>query len=76
MGVVASGASSGARASASRSGGAATPAEAAPNLDQRLLHGDNGLANADLPVAQLHHQHPSEKIISKYNWAPVRAIKS
>ncbi len=43
--------------------GAATPAEAAPNLDQRLLHGDNGLANTDLPVAQLHHQHPSEKII-------------
>jgi purine nucleosidase len=43
--------------------GAATPAEAAPNVDTRHLHGDNGLANADFPVAQLHHQHPSEKII-------------
>jgi purine nucleosidase len=43
--------------------GAAMPAEAAPEVDLRHLHGDNGLANADFPVAQLHHQHLSEKII-------------
>jgi purine nucleosidase len=43
--------------------GTASRADAAPVLDQRRLHGDNGLAGIDLPVAQLHHQHPSEKII-------------
>ena len=43
--------------------GTASRSDAAPALDQRRLHGDNGLAGIDLPVAQLHHQHPSEKII-------------
>ncbi len=43
--------------------GAATPSDAGASADLRRLHGDNGLANLDLPVAQLHHQHPSEKII-------------
>jgi purine nucleosidase len=43
--------------------GTASRSDAAPELDQRRLHGDNGLAGIDLPVAQLHHQHPSEKII-------------
>lgn len=43
--------------------GAATPADAAPEVNTRHLHGDNGLANVDFPVAQLHNQHPSEKII-------------
>jgi inosine-uridine nucleoside N-ribohydrolase len=43
--------------------GAATPLEAAPALDMRHLHGENGLANVDFAVSQLHHQHPSEKIL-------------
>jgi purine nucleosidase len=43
--------------------GAATPSESPPEADLRRLHGDNGLANIDLPLAQLHHQHPAEKII-------------
>jgi purine nucleosidase len=43
--------------------GAAVPPESAPNIDQPSLHGDDGLANSGFPVAQLHHQHPSEKII-------------
>ena len=43
--------------------GAATPLEAAPAIDMRHLHGENGLGNADFPVSQLHHQHPSEKIL-------------
>ncbi len=43
--------------------GAATPLETAPALDVRHLHGDNGLANIDFAVSQLHHQHPSEKIL-------------
>jgi inosine-uridine nucleoside N-ribohydrolase len=43
--------------------GAATPLEAAPAIDLRHLHGENGLGNAEFPVSQLHHQHPSEKIL-------------
>ena len=43
--------------------GAASPPDAAPEVNTRQLHGDNGLANIDFPVAQLHNQHPSEKII-------------
>ncbi|MCH5373471.1 MAG: nucleoside hydrolase [Planctomycetes bacterium] len=43
--------------------GAATPLEAAPAIDMRHLHGENGLGNVDFAVSQLHHQHPSEKII-------------
>jgi inosine-uridine nucleoside N-ribohydrolase len=43
--------------------GAATPLEAAPAIDMRHLHGENGLGNAEFPVSQLHHQHPSEKIL-------------
>jgi inosine-uridine nucleoside N-ribohydrolase len=43
--------------------GAATALEPAPAIDMRHLHGDNGLGNADFPVSQLHHQHPSEKIL-------------
>jgi len=43
--------------------GAATPCDAPPTADMRRLHGDNGLGNLDLPLAQLHHQHPAEKII-------------
>jgi inosine-uridine nucleoside N-ribohydrolase len=43
--------------------GAATRLDAAPATDMRHLHGENGLGNADFPVSQLHHQHPSEKIL-------------
>lgn len=43
--------------------GAATAAEDAPSVDARHLHGEDGLGNAFFPVSQLHHQHPSEKII-------------
>lgn len=43
--------------------GAATPAEAAPNVDMRRLHGEDGLGNGGFIVSQLHHQHPSEKVI-------------
>jgi len=43
--------------------GTASPSEGTPAPDLRRLHGDNGLGGLDLPAAQLHHQHPSEKII-------------
>jgi len=43
--------------------GAATSADAAPEVDTRNLHGDDGLGNTEFAVSQLHHQHPSEKII-------------
>lgn len=43
--------------------GTAAPSESPPEADLRRLHGDNGLANLNLPLAQLHHQHPAEKII-------------
>ena len=43
--------------------GAASPADASPEIDARLMHGDDGLGNSALVVSQLHHQHPSEKII-------------
>ncbi len=43
--------------------GAATALDAAPDVDTRQMHGDDGLGNADFAVSQLHHQHPSEKII-------------
>ena len=43
--------------------GTASPCEGTSPSLLRRLHGDNGLGGIDLPVAQLHHQHPSEKII-------------
>jgi len=43
--------------------GVATPPENPPDLDGRFLHGDDGLGNSGLAVSQLHHQHPSEKMI-------------
>jgi purine nucleosidase len=43
--------------------GTATPTDAAPATDMRHLHGENGLGNIEFPVSQLHHQHPSEKIL-------------
>ncbi len=32
--------------------------------DNRMLYGPDGLGNANFDVAELHHQHPSEKVIS------------
>jgi len=43
--------------------GAATPAENPPAVNMRRLHGEDGLGNAGFVVSQLHHQHPSEKVI-------------
>jgi len=35
----------------------------APPVDARHLHGQDGLGNSGFVVSELHHQHPSEKII-------------
>jgi inosine-uridine nucleoside N-ribohydrolase len=44
--------------------GAAVQPERAPLADSRHIFGADGLGNADFPVAELHHQHPSEKVIT------------
>jgi purine nucleosidase len=44
--------------------GAATPPEDVPYIDNRPLHGPDGLGNAGLAVSQLARQHPAEKLIS------------
>ena len=44
--------------------GAATPAENAPAVNTRFLHGDSGLGSLSWEVSELHHQHPSEKVIA------------
>ena len=43
--------------------GAASEVEEAPAIDGTVLHGDDGLGNAGFSISQLHHQHPSDKII-------------
>jgi purine nucleosidase len=43
--------------------GFATEPDQSPPVDARHLHGADGLGNAHLAVAELHHQHPSEKVI-------------
>ena len=43
--------------------GAATQPDISPNLELRRLHGEDGLGNGGFVVSQLHHQHPSEKVI-------------
>lgn len=43
--------------------GVATAADNAPAIDSRHMHGSDGLGNCGFEVSQLHHQHPSEKII-------------
>ena len=43
--------------------GAASPAEGAPAVDTRYLHGDDGLGNAGLGASEFQHPHPSEKLI-------------
>jgi purine nucleosidase len=43
--------------------GVATALENAPSVDRQLFHGEDGLGNAGLVVAELHHRHPAEKVI-------------
>ena len=43
--------------------GVAHPIENGPPVDARDIHGEDGLGNSGIAVSQLHHQHPSEKII-------------
>ena len=43
--------------------GAATHADVSPDTERWRLHGEDGLGNAGFAVSQLHHQHPSEKVI-------------
>jgi len=43
--------------------GTASPPEAGLPVDGRHLHGIDGLGGVEFEVAELHHQHPSEKVI-------------
>jgi len=43
--------------------GTASAVADAPAVDGTALHGEDGLGNAQLRVSELHHQHPSDKII-------------
>ncbi len=43
--------------------GCASPADNAPAVDARYLHGDDGLGNTFFDVSSLQHRHPSEKVI-------------
>ena len=43
--------------------GTASPVDDAPAVDGGALHGADGLGNAHFPSVQLHHQHPSDKLI-------------
>ncbi len=43
--------------------GLAAPVEGAPAIGTAFLYGEDGLGNADFPVSQLQHVHPSEKVI-------------
>ena len=43
--------------------GVASPPECGTNADARHIHGEDGLGNSGFEVSELHHQHPSEKMI-------------
>lgn len=43
--------------------GAASPGQIL-RADARHIHGNNGLSDVEFPVAELHHRHPSIKVIS------------
>jgi inosine-uridine nucleoside N-ribohydrolase len=43
--------------------GAASEIQGAPPIDGSHLHGADGLGNTNFPYSELHHQHPSEKVI-------------
>jgi purine nucleosidase len=44
--------------------GAALPDALTRVIDARHLHGQDGLGNMGLAVSELHHQHPSDKVIN------------
>jgi inosine-uridine nucleoside N-ribohydrolase len=44
--------------------GAAVSPDREPLADSRHIFGADGLGNADFPVAELHHLHPSDKVIT------------
>jgi inosine-uridine nucleoside N-ribohydrolase len=44
--------------------GSAVEAERAPAVDSRHIFGADGLGNAGLAVSDLHHQHPSDKVLT------------
>jgi inosine-uridine nucleoside N-ribohydrolase len=44
--------------------GAAIVPERDPMVDSRHVFGADGLGNSDFPVAELHHLHPSDKVIT------------
>ena len=44
--------------------GSANSWDHAVTIDARHMHGDDGLGNAGFAVSQLHHQHPSDKVIT------------
>jgi inosine-uridine nucleoside N-ribohydrolase len=44
--------------------GAAVHPERDPLVDARHVYGADGLGNSDFPVAELHHVHPSDKVIT------------
>lgn len=44
--------------------GAAVRPERDPLVDARHVYGADGLGNSDFPVAELHHLHPSDKVIT------------
>ena len=43
--------------------GAASASDGIPAIDARHIHGADGLGNTGFAVSELHHQHPSEKVI-------------
>lgn len=44
--------------------GVASPADHAPSVDYRHIHGADGLGNSGFQVSTLQHKHPAEKVIS------------
>ena len=55
--------------------GAASPPDAGLPVDGRHLHGIDGLGGAHFDVAELHHLHPSEKVIcDQVRAAPEAAV--
>ncbi len=44
--------------------GAASPPDRQPDVDTRHIYGSDGLGESNFAVAELHHQHPSEKLIA------------
>jgi len=45
--------------------GVASDPDTPPSTDSRQINGADGLGNANFQVAELHHRHPSEKLIAE-----------